>query len=674
MQKRSVLLMVFLAVATLLLGGSSVVHATTISISPSVGTFTVGSTFDASVFINTQGESVNAVDIYLYFPPDKLQIVSPVASQSVVGVWTNPIRYNNQTGSAHFQGGIPGGLNVSQGLISSLTFRVRQVGSAIVRLSEENSKVLLNDGKGTNVLNNVQSGIYSLRFPPPAGPTVASLTHPDQSQWYDNSSVVLSWANSTRVDGYSYILSDDSLTVPDDISEGTKAGVSYKNLTNGTSYFHIKSLYDGIWGGVTHFAINVDTAPPAQFSVEISPSSWTTSRQVVMSFVTTDFGSGIGYYQYVVIPTDRLSASLSSPTPIFVETKSPQILNLDPGNYDVIVQAYDNAGNFKDSTTKVRILSSWSSLFYNIYVLFGLAALVLMLSFIVWKIHRWRGNVSNKTIGNALSDDVKEKLRQLKEYQNRYGKLVILLIFIGLGLFFGNAYTSSADLPINTLRQSNQREFPSPPIISTVSKDISNDEIFYVGGKASGPNIGIIIYLQNLSTNETFERATISDASSNWFYRYDSFLQSGEYILWAQEKFSGNASPPSPQVKITVTPTAFQLGSSRLSYETIYVLLSIVLFVVVFVLVIIIIFMIYHGRKKKRRLLKEVEEVEDSIRQGFAVLKRDIEAELNTIKKVKLSKALSEEEKERESRLLNDLEKVRSYIGKEVFDIEKIEL
>lgn len=51
--------------------------AATLSLSPSSGTFMVGSTFEASLFLNTEGKSVNALDITLSFPAEKLQLVSP---------------------------------------------------------------------------------------------------------------------------------------------------------------------------------------------------------------------------------------------------------------------------------------------------------------------------------------------------------------------------------------------------------------------------------------------------------------------------------------------------------------------------------------------------------------------------------------------------------------------
>jgi hypothetical protein len=53
------------------------VHAAKFLLSPSSGTFTVGSTFDVSVFLDTEGKPVNTVSAILLFPPDKLQLVPP---------------------------------------------------------------------------------------------------------------------------------------------------------------------------------------------------------------------------------------------------------------------------------------------------------------------------------------------------------------------------------------------------------------------------------------------------------------------------------------------------------------------------------------------------------------------------------------------------------------------
>ena len=124
-------------------------------------------------------------------------------------------------------------------------------------------------------------------------------------------------------------------------------------------------------------------------------------------------------------------------------------------------------------------------------------------------------------------------------------------------------------------------------------------------------------------------------------------------------------------VKLWISVPA-QFNSSRLSYESLYLVIVILLFAVVFGLIADIIIHAYRGRKKYKHFLKEVREAEESLRRGFAVLRRDIEAELALIKKIKLTKELSLEEKMKEEQLLKDLEWAERYIGKEIWDIERV--
>lgn len=254
------------------------VQTNSLSLHPTGGTYIVGSTFDVSVFLDTGGQYINALEVFLRYPPDKLQLVSPTAGSSIIDIWTTQPRYSNARGTVELRGGIPRGINVSDGLITTLTFRVKSTGSAVVRFTDE-TKLYLNDGQGTNVLYETNNGIYDLILPPPAGPIVVSETHPDQLRWYSNSTAVLSWANESDVDGYSYTLTKEPVVAPDDTSEGIRNSVAYKNLADGVHYFHIKALRNGKWGGVTHYALKIDTTAPAEFPLEISPSAKTTEDQ-----------------------------------------------------------------------------------------------------------------------------------------------------------------------------------------------------------------------------------------------------------------------------------------------------------------------------------------------------------------------------------------------------------
>ena len=646
-------------------------------IAPSAGTFTLGGTFNVSFYINTAGKSINAIDAKILFPPDKIQVVSPSTGQSVIQLWTKQPTYSNVSGTIIFQGAIPApGLNTSSGLISTVTFRVKEMGEAIIKFSDE-SRVLLNDGKGTNVLGRTSSGIYSFVLPPPAGPIVSSPSHPDQSKWYSGANIVLVWSREDATVQFSYILDDTPLTILDDISEGNQTGVIYKNAGDGLRYFHIKAKRGLLWGGTTHYGLEIDTTPPAKFPLEISPSSRTTRRLPIISFSTTDVTSGIDHYEIKIIPLSASGASLAAgKTPFFVEAVSPYIPELGLGDYDVVARAYDRAGNFTEAKTRLKIVTAifefvsgeglrikggittipWLGLWLTI------ASFSLLTGFFVWKARRWHKAKDQILSKGALSDPViKERLKQLKDKQKEYTKALMIVLLLGSLFLLGRTVLAEEKVSL------------APPIVTDFSENVSNQELFYIGGKTEIPSGQIVIYLQNLQTGETFSQQAIADKMGNWFYSHPKFLTSGKYMLWVQAKIGEELSPPSPQLKLTVQPTAIQFGVSRLSYEVIYLAVSIILFIAVAVLIGLMIYHSYHGRKKRKGLQKEIKEAEEAIRRGFGILKKDIEAQLAVVRKMQLEGQSISEVSQKEEKLLKDLEWVKQYIGKEVLDIDYLE-
>jgi hypothetical protein len=552
------------------------------------------------------------------------------------------------------------------------------VGKALIKISSD-SKTLLNDGKGTDALRQVNSAVYDLILPPPAGPIVTSSTCPDQSKWYSVPNAVLAWSPEDTAEGYSYILSGEPTAIPDDITEGRRQNVAYKNLTDGSHYFHIKSLRKGSWGGITHFSINIDTTPPAEFLVEIIPNKRTTRKQPIIEFSTSDAHSGLDHYELKIIPLKLKEPVVSDDSvgpgqPLFIETQSPYVPGqLALGTYDIIVRAYDKAGNFREVTQRLEITTALfkvigekgleiRGLFIISWIWVWIISGVLLsgLGVLAWYLRKWRRRIDLKSLPKELPSAIKEQLNQLKKYRERYGKLAVIIFLLGAILLFdGRVFAQTIEL--------------GPPLVTVLSRNISNEEIFYIGGKTEAANTEVIIYFQNLQTGETSSYNVVSDKRGDWFYRHNTFLTSGNYLLWAQSKIVEQSSPPSPQFAITVRQTALQFGSSRISYETLYLIFIIILAGVVFVLIASIIFHIYHVRKKQAQFKKEVKEAEEAVRRGFAVLRRDIQAELKILKGAKLTKELSLEAREKEEQLLKDLEEVQNYIGKEVFDIEKVE-
>jgi len=144
-------------------------------------------------------------------------------------------------------------------------------------------------------------------------------------------------------------------------------------------------------------------------------------------------------------------------------------------------------------------------------------------------------------------------------------------------------------------------------------------------------------------------------------------------MVWVQSRLGEQTSPPSPQVQLEVSATALQIGASRLSYEFLYLMLTLILSGIAIGLLTYILHHRRHLLKKHALLSGEIQEAEESIKRGFALLRRDIQAELDIIDKLKLNKGLTQKHKEQEEQLLKDLENIESKIGKEIWDIEQTE-
>ncbi len=649
-----------LALLLFLLGAPGGTHAATLSLDPPAGTFTVGGTFEARLVLDSEGEPVNALDVVIQFPPDKLQAVSPSIGRSVIETWLRQPTIDNAAGVIRLQGGIPGGITTSGSVIASVTFRARQSGQALLRIADR-SRVLKHDGSGTDVLRNTRSALYALTLPPPAGPIVVSSSHPDQDRWYAQSSALFSWTdrNEETAEGYSYVLDGEPLTLPDNISEGTRRSVRYGDLPSGTHYFHIKALHGGIWGGTTHVTVNIDTDPPAAFPIRVVPANRTTSKTLFVEFKTTDRHSGLDRYEYAIIPLSppgEDQAEGGNVSPLFVETAGDlRELKLELGTYDIVARAYDKAGNVREEVARVSVVTPLVFYATHPLTLLLLALLAALAGYAAWHAWRWHQRMDRARSERRLPEKVRAQIEELKRYRGKYGALVLLL---ALGALLLLARPVAAE------------ETLSPPNITTVSRAITNEEIFYVGGRTGMKDAEVLLYVQNLGTGEASSYTVIPNERGEWLYRHDAFLPAGRYALWAQTKSGEALSPPTPQIELAVEQTALQFGASRVSGETLYLALAIALAVLAAGLAAMTISLAVRGRRKHTALQKEIREAEEAVRRGFAVLRRDIEMEL---KAVRSPGGRSGKAAEQERQLLEDLARIEELIGKEVLDIERVE-
>jgi hypothetical protein len=362
-----------------------------LKIGPSTGTFEVGGLVDVSFLVDTGGEYINAVQADILFPADKLQVVNPVASTSFISLWVTTPSYSNTDGTIHFQGGLPNpGIKTSAGVISTVTFRVRAAGKATLRYAPS-SRVLRNDGEGTNILTSTGTADYVFKIPPPAGPVVSSPTHPDTNVWYNNPQIQIQWEATDGAKGYSFLLDQSSRTVPDEAIDTSALAVTVQAAGDGIWYFHIRARTES-WGGVTTYPIQIDATPPAAFQPKFDKSTVTIEDQPTLRFLTSDAASGIDHYE---IKQASVTDSGSTSSTLFVEASSPYTFSkLPEGSFEFIVRAFDRAGNSTDGTVKLTVVKGGLPFYAlvpllrnplvanGVLVLLGLATLGLIVALI----------------------------------------------------------------------------------------------------------------------------------------------------------------------------------------------------------------------------------------------------------------------------------------------------
>lgn len=358
---------------------SRLVPRVEISLSPSTGSFVEGSTFEVPILINTKGQSINGIEIRLNFDKNKLSIVQPSSGTSIIGVWVQPPTYDNTRGTANYIGVVPSGITTASGLIGTITFKAKSTGSAAVTI-DQRSKVLLNDGLGTEAALDVSRGSYSILPKAPEGAVVFSETHPFQDRWYNNNSPVISWERSPDADGYSIVLDNKPFTIPESKITTTEGTYAYENLDDGLWYFHIKTNKNKVWGATTHFLMRIDTTPPAEFRPEVNYllAAVAIVRRSLVSFFTTDNLSGIDHYEVGVIDKSQPT----SVSPVFIETESPYQVPVTYGkDMEVIVRAIDMAGNVRDESVSVTppLAATQFIKDYLVYILAGIILLGLVM-------------------------------------------------------------------------------------------------------------------------------------------------------------------------------------------------------------------------------------------------------------------------------------------------------
>lgn len=344
-----------------LLFAPDIAKAATLFFSPSNSTYDINDSFDVGLYVNSDGQSINAAQANISFPADLLEVTN-VSSSGIFTHWVPVVpNYSNINGTISFGGGLiggpTGGYNGNSGLIITISFRAKSSGTANVSMG--GASVLANDGTGSDLLTGTGLGTYIIAEagvePPPPDldlpgiSIISSSSHPDQNTWYANADSSFSWSTEDSNVGYSFSFDDQADTVPDKIVDTSDSSTSFTGTGDGIWYFHVRAQNQDGWGATSHFKVQIDTTPPNDFSIKLLDGKRTTVTAPRISFETTDDSSGVHHYDLI---TDN-----KTPVGINVGDTTPYTLpELVLGNHSVKAIAYDNASNSTSANNSFTIV------------------------------------------------------------------------------------------------------------------------------------------------------------------------------------------------------------------------------------------------------------------------------------------------------------------------------
>lgn len=552
-----------------------VASAATLSFSPSSGEYAVGKTLSVSVYVSSTDQAMNAASGVISFPNDKLEVTALSKTGSIFTLWVQEPSFSNSAGTVNFEGIVlnPGFIG-SNGKAITITFRTKAAGNTPLTFSS--GSALANDGKGTNILTGMGNAQFSLggvapTIPEsttpsvvsgaPSAPQISSPTHPDPNKWYAQKDAKFTWAVPSGVTGVRLLVGKIPSAIPTVVYT---PAISEKEITgsaDGIWYFHVQLRNASGWGEVSHFRFQIDTKPPEPFAIKLIDGSETENPRPTVVFNTTDSLSGIDYYKIKIGEGDFFSVS-----PEIVVKSNPYTLPIQlSGKRNILVQAYDKAGNYTVATEEFIIK------------------------------------------------------------------------------------------PIET------------PTITEYPKELASGEILVVKG-TTYPNAKVIIWLQREKDDPKSLNIT-SDQDGKFTFTADEKLNDGIYQLWAEVVDArGAKSLPSEKITIAVAKSAiFSVGSWAVSLLAIIIPLIALIFVLLFI--------VWYGWHKfsllRKRIRKEVREVETTLHRAFDMLKEDIREQIKLLEKTRGRRQLTEEEDKIVKQLKKDLDTAEKFVKKEIEDIEK---
>ena len=348
--------------------------AGTLRLSPDSGTYDVGESFTVDLVVDSD-DPMNTAGATLTFDSDVISVADVSDANSMFSMWPEDPDYSNAAGTVTFGGGMPGDeFSGTGGEIISITFNAEDEGDATVSFSD--GEVI---SAGADITSNLQDATYTFQDDAPEpdpepepepepdptpdpepeepeedpepevedGPSalaIESSTHPEEGEWYAESTPTFNWEVPENVDAVRLQVSSEE-TTPTVQYDPPIEERELEDLDDGIWYFMLQAREDGDWGEIATFEFRIDTTPPADFDLTVDQEEDATNPSPRLDFATTDEVSGIDEYEI------RLNDELYDVVTPEDLDEEYRLSDLDPDDYYLQVEAFDMAGNSTSDST-----------------------------------------------------------------------------------------------------------------------------------------------------------------------------------------------------------------------------------------------------------------------------------------------------------------------------------
>jgi hypothetical protein len=124
------------------------VLAATLELNTEKNTFQQAETFTLTVFLNTEGDSINTIEGNLKYDDNFIKAEAVNIGSSFISFWVEKPDLKT-SGLIHFSGITPGGISTSNGEVFKVTFQTEKIGDTTLLLN--NINLFLNDGQGSTI-------------------------------------------------------------------------------------------------------------------------------------------------------------------------------------------------------------------------------------------------------------------------------------------------------------------------------------------------------------------------------------------------------------------------------------------------------------------------------------------------------------------------------------------